>query len=106
DIHRLHQPVGFDTSDVGIKSYSYLEDYMLVSVTGGFTIGGGTESEARFKTPSYQVTDDITLIRGNHQFGIGGSLAFWRSLSRANVRSPGVFTFNASITGLGLADFL
>ena len=28
---------------------------MLLSVTGGFTIGGGTESEARFKTPSYQV---------------------------------------------------
>src|SRR5688500_16673158 len=106
DIHRTHEPIGFDNSDVGIKVHPYLEDYMLLSVTGGFSLGGGTQSEARFKTPSYQVTDDLTMIKGNHQFGIGGSLAFWRSLSRANVRSPGVFSFNGSITGLGLADFL
>jgi hypothetical protein len=106
DIHRTHEPIGFDTDDVGINTFSYLPDYMLLSVTGGFSIGGGTQSEARFKTPSYQVTDDVTMIRGNHQLGIGGSLAFWRSLSRANVRSPGVFSFDASATGLGLGDFL
>ena len=106
DIHRIHEPVGFDTADVGIKSFSYLEDYMLVSVTGGFTIGGGTESEARFKTPSYQVTDDLTMIRGAHQFGVGGSLAFWRSLSQANVRSPGQFSFGGGNTGIGLGDFV
>jgi hypothetical protein len=106
DIHRTHVPIGFDNSDVGIKVYPYLEDYMLLSVTGGFSLGGGTESEARFKTPSYQVTDDITMIKGNHQLGLGGSLAYWRSLSRANVRSPGVFSFNATRTGIGLGDFL
>ena len=106
DIHRTHVPIGFDTSDVGINSHSYLEDYMLLSVTGGFSLGGGTESEARFKTPSYQVTDDVTMIKGNHQFGVGGSLAHWSSLSRANVRSPGVFSFSGNQTGLGLADFV
>ena len=46
------------------------------------------------------------MVRGNHQFGFGGSLAFWKSLSQANVRSPGQFTFNGTITGLPLADFL
>ena len=106
DIHRIHEPTGFDAADVGIKTHSYLEDYMLLSVTGGFTIGGGTESEARFKTPSYQVTDDLTMIRGNHQFGVGGSLSFWRSLSQANVRSPGQFSFGGGITRIGLADFV
>jgi hypothetical protein len=106
DVHRLHHPLGFSAPDFGIKTFSYLDDYMLLSVTGGFSIGSGVQNEARFKTPSYQVTDDLTLIRGNHQIGVGGSLAFWRSLSRANVRSPGTFAFNGSITGLGLADFL
>jgi hypothetical protein len=106
DIHRLHAPIGFDTHDVGINVHPYLEDYMLLNVTGGFSLGGGTESEARFKTPSYQVSDDITMVKGDHQFGVGGSAAFWRSLSRANVRSPGVFSFNATRTGIGLADFL
>ena len=106
NVHRLHHPLGFSAPDFGIKTFSYLDDYMLLSVTGGFSIGSGVQNEALFKTPSYQVTDDLTMIRGNHQFGIGGSLAFWRSLSRANVRSPGTFAFNGSITGLGLADFV
>jgi hypothetical protein len=106
DIHRTHVPLGFDVRDVGIRAFSYLEDYMLLSITGGFNLGGGTESEARFKTPSYAVNDDLTIVRGNHQYGIGGSVAYWTSLSQANVRSPGQYTFNGSITGLGLADFL
>ena len=107
DIHRTHEQTGFSAPDLGVKTFSYLEDYALISVTnGGFQIGGGTESEARFKTPTWNVSDDLTMVRGNHQFGFGASLAFWKSLSQANVRSPGQFTFNGSITGLPLADFL
>jgi len=107
DIHRIHEPIGFSAPDVGINTYSYLPDYMLVSVTGGgFQIGGGTESEARFTTPTVQVSDDLTLVRGTHQFGIGANVSHWTSLSQANVRSPGQFTFNGTITGLPLADFL
>jgi len=106
DIHRLHEPFGFDAPDVGINTYSYLEDYMLLNITGGFTLGGGIQSEARFKTPSFNISDDLTMVRGNHQYGFGGSVAYWTSLSRANVRSPGQFTFNGSLVGLGLADFM
>ena len=107
DIHRTHEPVGFSAPDLGIKTYSYLDKYMLLNVqNGGFQIGGGTESEARFRTPTIQVGDDVTMVRGNHQYGVGANVAVWRSLSRANVRSPGQFTFNGTITGLPLADFL
>ena len=107
DIHRTHEQTGFSAPDLGVKTFSYLENYALISVTnGGFQIGGGTESEARFQTPTWNVSDDLTMVRGNHQFGFGASLAFWKSLSQANVRSPGQFTFNGSITGLPLADFL
>jgi hypothetical protein len=106
DIHRTNVPLGFDTRDVGINTFSYIEDYMLLNITGGFNLGGGTESEARFKTPSYALNDDLTIIRGNHQFGIGGSVAYWTSLSQANVRSPGQFSVGTNNTGLGLGDFL
>jgi hypothetical protein len=107
DIHRIHEPIGFSASDVGVRIHSYIDDYLLVNVTGGgFQLGGGTESEARFQTPSYQVSDDLTIVRGAHQFGIGGNVSYWTSLSQANVRSPGQFTFNGTITGLPLADFL
>ena len=107
DVHRTHEPLGFDAPDLGIKTYTYIEDYLLVNVNnGGFQLGGGTESEARFKTPSFNISDDVTTIRGNHQYGFGGNVAYWTSLSQANVRSPGQFTFDGSITGLPLADFL
>jgi hypothetical protein len=106
DIHRVHEPFGFSAPDVGINTYSYLEDYMLLNITNGFQLGGGTESEARFKTPSYHLSDDLTIVRGGHQYGIGGTVAYWSSVSQANVRSPGQFTVNGQATRLGLADFM
>ena len=45
-------------------------------------------------------------MRGGHQFAFGGAYSSWKSLSLANVRSPGQFTIDGTITGLGLADFL
>ncbi|HEY9465943.1 MAG TPA: TonB-dependent receptor [Vicinamibacterales bacterium] len=105
DIHRTSTDF-FSAPDVGINIYSYMPNYMLLSVTGGFQLGGGTESQSTFTTPAWQISDDLTLVRGGHQFGFGGTYASWKSLSLANVRSPGQFTIDGSITGLGLADFM
>ena len=40
-------------------------------MTGGFNLGGGTENDAIFHTNTYTFGDDLTMIRGNHQFGFG-----------------------------------
>ena len=104
-VHRTHVDF-FGPNDIGVNSYSYLDDYMLLTVTGGFNLGGGTENDAIFHTNSYTIGDDVTMIRGGHQYGFGASVAFWDSLSRANVRSPGTYAFDGGATGLGLADFM
>jgi hypothetical protein len=104
-IHRTHTDY-FSAPDVGINSYSYLPDYMLLAVNNAFNIGGGTENEAQFTTPAYHLNNDVTLVRGNHQFSAGGGVSYWQSLSVANVRSPGQFTFDGQVTGLPIADFL
>jgi hypothetical protein len=104
-VHRTHTDF-FGPADVGVNMFSYLDQYMLINVTGGFSLGGGTENDAIFHTNTYSIGDDVTMIRGNHQYGLGVSVAFWDSLSQANVRSPGQFTFDGGATGLGLADFL
>jgi len=104
-IHRTDAPF-FSTTDVGINSFSYQPGVFLGSVTGGFSIGGGTESESTFHTDTYELRDDISIVKGKHQLAFGGSAAHWISSSLANVRSPGVWTFDGSQTGLGLADFL
>ena len=104
-IHRTHTDF-FGVNDIGVNSFSYLDDYMLLGVTGAFNLGGGTENEARFTTDTYTVGDDLTMIRGNHQWGFGIQYAFWDSLSAANVRSPGMYSFDGGVTGIPLADFM
>ena len=104
-IHRTHVDF-FGPNDIGLKSFSYLDDYMLMSVTGGFNLGGGTENDAVFTTDTYTIGDDVTMVRGDHQFGLGMQYAYWDSLSKANVRSPGTYSFDGNVTGIGLADFM
>src|SRR5688500_16364777 len=104
-IHRTHVDF-FGPNDIGLNSFSYLDDYMLLTITGGFNLGGGTENDAIFHTNTYTFGDDLTMIRGNHQYGFGAQYAFWDSLSKANVRSPGTYAFDGGVTGIGLVDFM
>jgi hypothetical protein len=104
-IHRTHKEF-FEPADVGINSYSYIPDYMLMTVTGGFALGGGTELDSTFYTTTYLAAEDLSWVRGTHQIGIGASVAYWRSNQVGNARAPGNFTINGQVTGLGLADFL
>jgi len=96
----------FSAPEVGINMYSYMPHYMLLTITNGFQLGGGTESLSTFHTNAFQFSDDLTLVRGSHQFAFGGNVAHWKSLSLANVRSPGQLTIDGTQTGLGLADFM
>src|SRR6185503_31968 len=110
DIHRTSTDF-FSAPEVGINIYSYMPHYMLLSVTNGFSLGGGTESESHFTTNAWQISDDMTLVRGAHQFAYGVNLAHWTSLSLANVRSPGQLSIDGTQTGgattsTGLSDFL
>jgi hypothetical protein len=104
-VMRLHAPF-FSAPDMGVKSYSSLKDYMSVSVTGGFNIGGSGSSRATFRTTAYQLSDDVNLVRGNHQLSFGVNLAHWRTNQYASARDPGIYSFNGNATGLGMADFL
>ena len=40
------------------------------------------------------------MVRGNHQWGFGVSVALSDWKTNSNVRSPGTFSFNGSQTGL------
>jgi hypothetical protein len=105
NVHRTHQPY-FGPEDVGIKTYSYLDDVTLIAVQNAFNLGLGTEFDAFYRPHTYAFSDDLTLIRGSHQFGLGGTLSLNDWKTRSNVRAAGGFTFNGGTTGLSLADFM
>jgi hypothetical protein len=58
------------------------------------------------KPKTYGFNDDLTIVRGNHQFAVGGAASFSNWKTESNVRSMGPISFNGGVTGLPLADFL
>lgn len=105
NIHRAHEGF-FSAPDVGVKMFSFLKDYTVIGVTGAFNLGNAIQTEAKYFTDTYQIGDDVTMVRGGHQITVGANVARWKSFTTANVRAMGNFTVNGQVTGLPLADFL
>ena len=105
NVHRTHADM-FGPQDVGVNIYTPIPNYMLLSVTGAFSINTGTETDSFYRPNTYAISDDLTMVRGDHQWAFGASVGFSDWKTNSNVRSPGTFSFNGSATGLPLADFL
>ena len=105
-IHRTNGDIPSATS-LGINTFSYMPKYLLLSMGGnGFQIGGGTESDANFRTNTLQLSNDVSWVKGSHQVAFGATLSQWRSVGYANVRSPGQFNIDGSYSGSALSDFV
>ena len=99
-------PAWFSPKDLGANVYSYQPGEMVLTVTGGFNIAAGTATTGRFNTNTYQVSDDLSLVRGNHQISLGANGAYWKMDFLTHARSGGDWNVNGQATGLGLADLM
>ena len=95
-----------DAPSLGVNMYTAFPGKMNLSITGGFAVGHPSGINSDLHNNMYQVSDDLTVVKGRHQLTFGGNVAYWFSHQELNANSPGRFTFNGSATGLGLADFL
>jgi hypothetical protein len=97
----------FSPKDVGINVYSYDPGYMVLNVNpGGFQLYPANQARAYFDNDTYQLGEDLTLVKGDHQFGVGLNTQFWRGHYTSTSRANGSWIVNGSATGLSLADFL
>jgi Carboxypeptidase regulatory-like domain len=94
----------FSPYDIGSNVFSYNPGEMSFTVQGAFAIGG--VNSGIFNTDSYQISDDVTLVRGDHQLALGVNIAYLTMDFLTNARVGGTWTVNGQSTGLGLADFL
>jgi hypothetical protein len=99
-------PEYFSPADLGSAVYSPQPGYMGVSVTNGFNIGTGGTNPGYFNSDSFQLANDIDIVRGRHQLSFGGNWIRTRIETVNNRPTNGQFTFNGQVSGLGLADFL
>jgi hypothetical protein len=96
-----------EPADLGMKAYNYSPvKEMTITITDGFGLGGGGDATAFYTNNDFQVADDLTLVRGTHQFSVGGNLGYWTSDQTLHARSGGDWNIDGLTTGLGLADFM
>lgn len=93
-----------DYTDLGISATPVLPDYLRLSVSGGFSMSPGLPTAT--PTLVYQGSDDLSILRGDHQFGIGASYIYSRYDPESYTSAAGNTTFTGGATGLGLADFM
>jgi hypothetical protein len=91
---------------LGVNMYSAVPNFLLLSVTGGFSTFCGTCAPGHFNVNSYQVADDVDLIRGRHQIAFGFNLIRVQNNTISGFNENGNFSFNGNVTGIGLADFM
>ena len=97
----------FGAETVGINSFhNYVPGVMGLDVNGGFATASGGSVYFQGDTDAFQISDDVTLVRGSHQIAIGGNVAYWTHYTVDGQRGVGLWTFDGSATGLGMADFL
>ena len=96
----------FSGPDLGVNMHTYFPKYVNIAATGFFTVGTNSSSDARYQTNTYQLGDDLSFIRGRHQFAFGVNAALWRSEGLTGVFGFGLFTFSGGVTGNALADLM
>jgi hypothetical protein len=93
-------------TQLGINMYSAVPNFLLLSVTGGFSTFCGTCAPGHFNDTSYQAADDVDIIRGKHEMAFGFNVLKTFNNTVSGFNENGNFAFNGSRTNLGLADFL
>jgi Carboxypeptidase regulatory-like domain len=104
--HGHYDDAGLGPADIGIKAFAWEPHRPIGNVSGAFNFqstggpGNGTTRSAIFAA-----NDDLSVVRGNHQFIFGGQIAKWWTNSYANQYATMAATFNGNVTGLAMADF-
>jgi hypothetical protein len=84
----------FSACDLGVQMYcGYLPHQSYFAVTGDFTVGVPTGTHGVSHSNTYQLNDDVTLVRGKHQITLGGSGANYRMVFYGTVYAQNMFNF-------------
>ena len=93
-------------TDLGINIFAKVPNFLLVTVNNAFSVGCGTCAPGHFNVNSFQFADDMDWIRGRHQIAFGVNFVRTQNNLISGFNENGTFTFNGSLTGSSLADFL
>lgn len=101
---RVGSVMGFSYCDVGVKMYCGYDPTHIgrLRVSGAFTIGattGSGDDENTYFPQAYQFSDDVSWVRGSHQFSFGTGYTY------AKFGSVNHFASAAQVDMDSMADF-
>jgi len=110
-------PVVVDLNDIGVKNvWVPFKGHMNFGVgsgvvngvnPNGFTISGSDVQPGVYNSVEGEISDDISLVKGAHQWAFGVNYSHLNFDATSNVTANPTFTFSGQAkTGLPLADFL
>lgn len=93
--------------------------FPAISITNTYGLGPGSPSLANYKENNFDISDQVTLVKGRHLLHFGGELVVfradstaWGAINSGNLGFTGVYTAGsnqgslASTSGVAYADFL
>jgi hypothetical protein len=103
-VHRENAD-SFSPCDLGVQMYcGYLPHQGYYAVTNDFTVGVSTGTHGVSHSNQYQLTNDVTLVRGKHQITLGGLGENYRMEFYGTVYAQNQFQF-ASLPAFLLGQF-
>ena len=101
-------PDGINAAKLGVQNlYQATPNFLQLAVSnGGFSVGCGTCALGSFPITSYQLADDVDILRGNHQIAFGVNMLRTRDGQNNHYQDNGVFNFSGQYTNDPLLDFM
>jgi hypothetical protein len=96
----------FSPTEVGIAQFTSVPGHFVLTVPGHFALGSGPTAKREMTQNQYQISNDFSVTRSAHQFGVGAIWGRADVVSLAHTRGVGGLTFSANNTGNALGDFL
>ncbi|MBZ5575525.1 MAG: carboxypeptidase regulatory-like domain-containing protein [Acidobacteriia bacterium] len=94
-VHRFNSDF-FSACDLGVPIYcGYLQHQSFFSVANQFTVGTPTGTSGLSHGTTYQLSDDITLVKGKHQLGFGVSGEAYKMVFYGTVYAQNMFNFGS-----------
>jgi hypothetical protein len=104
-VEAFHEPY-FCPADIGISVACQIEGQFPLTVDGEFEINSGLTTSGDHSNTQFMIANDLTVVRGDHQFSVGTNLEWWEEITNSTSRANGSWNFDGRHTGSSIGDLM